>query len=73
MREITFEIRKNPKGRGYWAIEPTHGIQAEGNSKDAIRRSVKEATARFFAADPQRTDRLRFIRLRFVHDEVILA
>ncbi len=68
MSELVFEVTQESDG-GYCAECLTEGIFTEGDTGDALRKNVIEATSAFFFDQP-RPDR---IRLHLVRDEILLV
>ena len=68
--EIMFEVSEDAGDGGYTASAPGHGIHTRGDSIEEVRASVKE-TVDCYLEDTVPLPRPKFIRLRFVRDEVI--
>jgi hypothetical protein len=66
MTDLVFEVVQEADG-GYCAECLTENIFTEGDSWEALRRNVVEATSAFFYDRP-RPER---IRLRLVRDEIL--
>ena len=70
--QITVEITRDEAGGGYMASAMEGGIHAQGDSVEEVRANVKAAVDRYLD-DTGLLPRPKFIRLRFVRDEVIEA
>ena len=68
--EIMFEVSEDGVDGGYAASAPGYGIHTQGDSIEEVRASVKETVDRYLE-DTMPLPRPKFIRLRFVRDEVI--
>ena len=70
MIEIIFEVTEDDVDGGYSARALRYGIHTQGGSVEEIRTNVKEAVDCYFDDDMPRP---KFVRLRFVRDEVLMA
>ena len=68
--EIIFEVREDDVDGGFSASALGYAIHTEGDSVEELRRNVREAVDCYFDATMSRP---KFIRLHFVHDEVLAA
>ena len=68
--EIMFEVSEDEVDGGYTASAPGCGIHTRGGSIEEVRVNVKE-TVDCYLEDTMPLPRPKFIRLRFVRDEVI--
>ena len=65
-----FEVSEDERDGGYTASAPGYGIHTQGGSIEEVRVNVKE-TVDCYLEDTMPLPRPKFIRLRFVRDEVI--
>ena len=70
--QVTVEIIRDEAGGGYMASAMEGGIHVQGGSVEEVRANVKAAVDRYLD-DTRLLPRPKFIRLRFVRDEVIEA
>ena len=70
MIEIIFEVTEDDVDGGYSARALGYGIHTQGGSVEEIRSNVKEAVDCYFDDDMPRP---KFVCLRFVRDEVLMA
>ncbi len=68
--EIIFEVSEDELDGGYSASALGFGIHTQGDTREELRRNVREAVDCYFDDD---TARPRLIRLHFVRDEVLVA
>ena len=70
--QVTVEITRDEASGGYMASAMEGGIHVQGGSVEEVRANVKAAVDRYLD-DTGLLPRPKFIRLRFVRDEVIEA
>lgn len=68
MSELIFEVLEDEREGGYIARALGHSIFTQGDTLDALRANVREATDAYF---DETMEAPRVIRLHFVRDEVL--